>query len=55
METLINILLRLSYVLIGIAIGLSLYNPCDTNRDGKVTASDYVNVKNYIMGGIEND
>lgn len=35
--------------IIGIYIGLNLFNPCDVNRDGKVSASDYVIVKDYIM------
>lgn len=55
MAIIAKIMIRIVYLLLGIAIGLSIYNPCDTNRDGKVTASDYVNVKNYIMGGIKND
>ena len=34
---------------IGLIIGLNLYNQYDANRDGKVSASDYVVIKNYIM------
>lgn len=36
-------------LIIGIIIGLNLFNPCDVNRDGKVSPSDYVIVKDYIM------
>ena len=38
-----------TFFLFGVIVGLSLYDPCDTNQDGKVTASDYVKVKNYIL------
>lgn len=42
-------IIYLTVFLFGVIVGLSIYNPCDTNRDGKVTAGDYVKVKNYIL------
>lgn len=42
-------------VIIGIFLGCAEMqkreekNPYDVNRDGKVTATDYVLIKNYIM------
>jgi hypothetical protein len=30
-------------------IGLTMFNRYDVNRDGKVTAQDYIAIKNYIM------
>lgn len=41
----------IGFILIGILIGfdLSEKNRYDVNRDGKVNAVDYVQIKNYIM------
>lgn len=36
-------------------IGLNLYDRHDVNRDGKVSAVDYVLIKNYIMDYKESD
>lgn len=36
-------------------VGLNLYDRHDVNRDGKVSAVDYVLIKNYIMDYKESD
>lgn len=36
-------------LLLGILIGINLFNRHDVNRDGVVDARDYVKIKNYIM------
>ena len=36
--------------LLGFFIGLNFFSQYDSNRDGKVSPSDYVAIKNYIMG-----
>lgn len=36
-------------LIIGIFIGLNMFDNKDANRDGKVSASDYVIIKKYIM------
>ena len=46
-----KVIINLVFLLVGIYIGLSIYNPCDVNRNGEVTASDYMEVKNFIMRG----
>ena len=33
----------------GYFLGLNKYSRYDVNRDGKVSASDYVAVRNYLM------
>lgn len=35
--------------------GLNFYDRHDVNRDGKVSAVDYVLIKNYIMNEKESD
>lgn len=44
-----RIITNFLFLVIGVLIGLNLFNPCDVNRDGKVTSVDYVIVKNYIL------
>lgn len=36
-------------LVIGIIIGLNIYDCKDANRDGIVNAQDYITIKNYIM------
>lgn len=43
------ILFMIGMYLCGVAVGINLFDKHDVNRDGKVTAQDYVEVKNYIM------
>lgn len=44
-----KILISLLCFVLGIIVGLNLFNRYDVNRDNKVDATDYVQVKNYIM------
>lgn len=48
-KQIVNISVIILIFILGLCVGLNLYNPCDVNRDGKVSAIDYVKVKNYIM------
>lgn len=49
-ETIIVLLAMLWSALWGIGFGLLIkQNDCDVNNDGKVTAADYVVIRNYIM------
>jgi len=43
----------LVFLLIGIFIGLNIFDSKDTNRDGQVNAQDYVIIKNCIMKGCD--
>lgn len=45
----------ISIVFLSLYIGLNFYNPYDANKDGKVSAVDYVLIKNYIMNEKESD
>ena len=47
----IFLLCALVLILLGLLIYTSSFIPEDVNRDGKVTAQDYVLVKKYIMEG----
>lgn len=40
-------IIMLSYAIVVIRVGKII--PEDVNRDGQVTAQDYIQVKNYIM------
>lgn len=40
-------------LIIGIFIGLNIFDNKDVNHDGKVSASDYVIIKKYIMEGCD--
>ena len=44
-----KIIINVLIFVLGIIIGLNLYHQYDANRDGKITAQDYVVIKNYIM------
>lgn len=44
-----TIIFSLVFFILGIVIGLNIYSKYDANRDGKVTAKDYVVIKNYLM------
>jgi len=44
-----KITINIIVFIIGVIVGLILFHPYDANRDGKVNASDYVVIKNYIM------
>ena len=44
---------NLLFLLVGIIIGLNIFNPYDSNRDGRINAQDYVVIKNYIMRGCD--
>lgn len=33
----------------GIFVGLNIYSKYDANRDGKITAKDYIVIKKFIM------
>lgn len=48
-DFIIKILAVICIYLCGYLFGLITFNRYDVNRDGKVTAQDYVAVKNYIM------
>ena len=45
----LQIIKCLFILIIGISIGLNLFDNKDANRDGQVNAQDYVEIKNYIM------
>lgn len=49
----LQIIKYLFILAIGIIIGLNIYDCKDVNRDGKVSASDYVIIKKYIMEGCD--
>ena len=44
-----NILFFVIGILVGILVGLNIFNQYDVNHDGKVTATDYVLIRKYIM------
>lgn len=39
--------------IIGIFIGLNIFDNKDVNRDGKISPADYVQIRNYIMEGCD--
>lgn len=50
----LKIIKYLFILMIGIFIGLNIFDSKDANRDGRVNAQDYVIIKNYIMEGCDN-
>ena len=49
----LQIIQYLFILMIGILIGLNIFDSRDANRDGKVNAQDYVIIKKYIMEGCD--
>lgn len=49
MKTFSIILSIIALCICSFILGTKYYNQYDVNRDGKVNAVDYVNLKNYIM------
>lgn len=53
-DKILQIIQYLFVLIIGMFIGLNIFDSKDANRDGKINAQDYVIIKNYIMEGCEN-
>lgn len=48
-DAVIDLLCLIGMFLAGVIAGITAYDRHDVNRDGKVSAQDYVEIKNYIM------
>lgn len=48
-DAIIVLICLIGMYLLGVFVGVTAFDKHDVNRDGKVTAQDYVLIKNYIM------